>query len=309
MCDQCSTEPDVKVPSRPWVDCVWGLVLMALVFILFHWFGSAEASSGMGRSVFNWIRIQWAARGGDFSHAWLMPLISLGFVWFRRRQIARAPKRVCWRGVMCVPLLLVGHWLMVRAEQPRLSLLMFAALTWVIPYALYGLAVARWLAFPSLYLMLCFGSYFMVTLTFKLRLMSSIVSVVLLNGLGVATERHGTALFSTAGGGFSLDVADPCSGLRSLVVITALCAPYAVLTQPRLWGKWALFVSSVPLAAVANVCRILILAGVAAFLGQEVAIKVYHDFAGLLVFGIAVILITATGRLLQRYQKREYPTA
>jgi len=286
----------------PW-DAVWGVVIAGLVVALFHGFGTAETHGEIGRSLFRWIGVQWANREGDFSHAWLMPVISLGFVWVRRRQIAAAPKRVCWHGVGLVALLLLGNWLMVRAEQPRLSLLTFAALTWAIPYGLYGFDVARRLIFPSLYLMLCFGSYFLVALTFKLRLLSSAVSAVLLNGLGIATERHGTALYSAAGGGFSLDVADPCSGLRSLVVITALCAPYAVLTQPKLWGKWLLFALSIPLAAIANICRILILAGIAALMGQEVAVRIYHDFAGLLVFGIATILITVTGRILLRYQK------
>ncbi|MBT3193787.1 MAG: exosortase/archaeosortase family protein, partial [Verrucomicrobia bacterium] len=272
MCSQRVKGEEQRV--RSWRgDAVAGIVIGGLLVVLFHYFGSAEHVPGMGRSLFRWVFLQWTDRSGDFSHAWLMPLISLAFVWFHRRQIAEAPKRVCWLGVTSVAGLLLAHWLMVRAEQPRLSLLVFAALTWVIPFSLYGFEVARWLAFPCLYLMLCFGSYFLVALTYKLRLMSSVIAAVLLNGLGIATERHGTALFSDAGGGFSLDVADPCSGLRSLIVITALCAPYAVLTQPRWWGKCTLFVLSIPFAAIANICRILILAGVAASLGQEVAMK------------------------------------
>jgi EpsI family protein len=290
--------------AREWLPLA---ALLALLGGLLHFLGLADVHPDAGRSAFRWIYMQWLESDGDFTHAWLMPLISLWFVWMRRRDIALAPRRAQGWGVALSLLCVVALWVTIRAQQPRLTLLVFAMLLWVIPYALFGFPVARLLAFPVLYVGLCFGAFYLLVVTFKLRLMVSIISGALLNGIGIATERVGTALYSTAGGGFQFDVADPCSGLRSLVVITALCAPYAVLSQPRLSGKWLLFLCSIPFAVIANISRILILALLAILVSQDLALRFYHDFAGYLVFGIAVLLTAVTGYYLKRLLPGEVP--
>ncbi len=277
--------------------------LLALLVIFLHLLGVADGyGENVGRSAFRWIYYQWQEAGGDFAHAWVMPLISLGIVWMRRRDLAMTSKQATWAGTGLMLVGLVLTWLTIRAQQPRLTLLVFSALLWVIPYALYGYATAKRLVFPVLYLGLCFGSFYLLVITFRLRLLASMISELLLNGIGIATMRTGTALYSTAGGGFHFDVADPCSGLRSLVVITALCAPYAVMTQPKRWGMWVIFACSVPFAVIANVARILILAVLASVVSQELALRFYHDFAGYMVFGIAVVLVVLTSHFLKRFQ-------
>jgi len=171
---------------------------------------------------------------------------------------------------------------------------------WAIPCALYGRQVGRLLLFPCAYILLCIASYFLVPFTFKLRLVASALAGALLNGVGIAAVRSGTAIYSAAGGGFHFDVADPCSGLRSLVVMTALAAPYAYLTQPTAWRRWALFLCAMPLAVIANAVRIVTVALVAEGFGQDMAMRMYHDYSGYLVFVIATILLMTTGRLIEK---------
>ncbi len=110
--------------------------------------------------------------------------------------------------------------------------------------------------------------------------------------------RNGTAIYSAAGGGFNFDVADPCSGLRSLVVMTALTAPYAYFTQKTTFKIWALFLLSIPLAMLANTTRIVTIALVAQAFGQDRAMALYHDYSGYLVFVVATLLMVSAGAML-----------
>jgi len=284
-------------------DAVPASVVALLIGALFHWQGNASNVAMEGRSLFLWVAHQWLLAGGAFSHGWLMPLVSLGFVWQSRRALAEAPKEVFRPGFVLVLLCLLAHWAGLRAQQPRLSLIAFAGLLWSVPLFLYGRRVARLLLFPFGYLLLCFMSYYLDTLTFRLRLIAGAISTTMLNGVGIASHRLGTAVFTAAGGGFQFDVADPCSGLRSLVVMVALSAPYAYLTQTTLVRKWVLFAASVPLAMAANVVRIVTIALAAEFVSPSFAMTLYHDYSGFIVFAAAAALLAGVGRLLQTHPR------
>lgn len=274
--------------------------VLGLVYLLFSFRGNDSHAIQEGRSLLRWIAHQWTLPGGDFAHGWIMPLVSVAVIYRQRHAIASATKQPSLAGGALLACSLALHWASYRAQQPRISLIALTGVLWSTPFFLYGWQVAKLLLFPAGYLLLCFTSYFLVELTLPLRLAASRLSVVVLQGLGIAAVRRGTAIFSAAGGGFQFDVADACSGLRSLVVMTALAAPYAYFTLPGLWQRWLLFVLSVPLAMLANMLRIVTLALVAQFFGQELALKIYHDFSGYLVFIIAVLLLVSTGRLIEK---------
>jgi exosortase len=274
------------------------LTISALIPLFAFW-GNVSNPAMESRSIFQWFFNQWRNAGGDFSHGWMMPLISGGIVAWKWRELREAPKSVSRRGLIYTLLLLLLHLAAYRAQQPRISAAAFTGLLWAVPYHLYGPRVAALLRFPAAYLLLCVMSYFLVNFTFQLRLGTSMLSAWLLNGIGIAAQRSGTAIYAAAGGGFQFDVADPCSGLRSLVVMTALAAPYAYFTQKTPGRQWTLFIAAVPLAAMANILRIVTIAVVAEVFGQENAMKLYHDFSGYLVFIIATLLLAGTGRLLE----------
>ena len=120
----------------------------------------------------------------------------------------------------------------------------------------------------------------------------------LLNGLGIMAEQDGTGIHSLAAGGFDFDVADPCSGLKSLLAMTALTAVYAFLTQKTILKQWILFLSAIPLAIIGNIARITTIAIVAEAFGAKIATDIYHDYSGYVVFSIAIGLMVFLGTLL-----------
>ena len=207
-------------------------------------------------------------------------------------------KKASWVGLVCIIGALLLHWVGAKAQHPRLSLFAIIGLLWSIPYYLYGRQVAKILLFPCSFLVFCVPLGFLDELTFPLRMVATTCATALLNGLGIAAEQSGSAIYSMAGGGFEFDVADPCSGLRSLMAMTALTAVYAYLTQPTLLKKWVLFACSVPLAIVGNIARITTVGLVAEAFGQKLATGIYHDYSGYIVFSFAIILMVAVGSLI-----------
>jgi exosortase len=279
-------------------------LLIGGLFALFHLQGNTTDITVFGRSAFLWMVARWSDSGAalgaaDYSHGWLIPVASAGLVWWKRRELMAAPKRVCLAGLWLIIAALMLHWLGAKAQQTRLSLFAFAMLLWSIPLYFYGWAVARILLFPCAYLLFCIPLNFLDSLTVPLRLHMTTLAHYILNGLGFEYIRNGMALHSVAGG-FSLEVADPCSGIRSLMAMTAITALYAYLTQPTLLKKWILFLAAVPLAVAGNLVRILTIALVSEAFGERIGSGLYHEASGYLIFlAITIPLMLLFARLLE----------
>lgn len=273
-------------------------VMAGLGFVLFHLEGNTTDMTVYGRSAVLWMVHRWNDSGGDFSHGWIIPFVSIGILWYRRREIAAAPRSVSHVGLAIVILALLLHWFGAKAQQTRLSLMGLVLLLWGVPFYLYGWKLAKEIVFPCAYLIFCIPLNFLDSLTFPLRMFVTVMTTGVLNGLGIAAERSGSAIYSLAAGGFHFDVADPCSGLRSLLAMTALTAVYAYLTQKTPLRKWILFLSSIPLAIIGNMARITTVALVAQAFGENLALGIYHDYSGYVVFSVAITLMVALGGLL-----------
>ena len=269
-------------------------VAAGMLFFLFHLHGNSQEIATCRRSLFLWLDSRWT---GDYAYCRFLPLASLVALWWRRAEIAAAPKRTDWRGVPVVAFGLFLHWVGVLAQQPRLSVVALIFLLWGLPFLLYGYGVARHLVFPCSYLLLAIPLNFIDSMTAPLRLFATAVSGGILNGCGLEVQRVGSGLFSGAGNAFSFNVAPECSGLRSLLAMTALMAFYAWYSQKTLAKKWALFLFSVPVAVVANICRIILVVVVAAFFGQETAMGLWHDYSGYPIFLISILLMLSLDRL------------
>jgi exosortase len=281
-------------------------VTAAWLWVLFHLLGNTVPDVPSG-SAFAWMVARWndsISYGTDYSIGWAIPFVSAWLVWRRRAEFAGAAGRPATAGLVVIVLCLALHWLGARTEQPRLSLTAFIGLLWSIPYFVYGWRVAALLLFPCSYLMFCIPFNFLSGVTFPLRLFASAASAVLLNGLGIPVERFGTIIRPVTHGGFDFNVDDPCSGLHSLFAMLALTAAYGYIVQRTPWKRWVLFLSAIPIAMAGNIIRIVTVALVGAAGGTELALKVYHDYSGYVVFLAAVLLMVSGGVVLDRVHGR-----
>ena len=285
------------------LDIGFWAVVVAGLFFLFHLHGNSQEVATCRRSLFLWLNSRWS---GDYAYCMVLPLASLWALWLRRREITAAPHRANWWGAPLLVGALAIHWVGVLAQQPRLSAGGFILTLWAIPFLIYGWGLARWLLFPCGYLCLAIPLNFIDSMTAPLRLFATMVAGVVLNGVGLEVHRLGAGLFSGASNSFAFNVAPECSGLRSLLAMTALMGFYAWYSQKTLVKKWGLFLLSIPVAIIANICRIFLVVLVAAFWGQETAMGLWHDYSGYPIFIISIILMLALDRLFNMDYRRAW---
>lgn len=275
--------------------------LIAAGFALFHFMGNTADVDRWGRSAIVWMFHRWQDSGismgsGDYSHGFLVPIASLWVLWRNREEIARAPKSVFGPALVFVAGSLFLHYLGVKTQQTRLSLIAMIGLLWSVPFYFYGWQVARRLLFPCAFLIFAVPLNFLENITFPLRLVNTRVAVATLQGLGVEVQQVGTAIMGPpfdATADLQLDVADPCSGIRSLTAMVALTAIYGYVVMRGLVRKWILFLCAIPLAMAGNMFRITALGIIGKAFGSDVAAGVLHDYSGFLVFGMAISLMVA----------------
>ncbi len=250
-------------------------------------------------SMLGWLMTSWD-QGADYAHGYLVPFVSVGLmVWKFRKTLHAVPMNTAFSGIFVVLFALLLYWVGARSTNPRILAISMVVLVFGSIWYIAGWRWAKELWFACAFLL------FMIPLTFlepiiafPLRMIVTQVSVVLLNLCGMEVVRNGTAIHSLTGQFEPLDVADPCSGIRSLVALMALTAIYGYVTMDRWWKKWLLFASSMPLAVIGNMARITTIALVAQGFGQEVATTIYHDYSGYIVFSLAILCMLAVSALM-----------
>ncbi len=236
----------------------------------------------------------------DLSFGWYVPLFSAYVVWAKRKDILASFASPSWIGfLLTLPCLFVG-FLGVRGLQVRFEILSFVGLLVTLAWAYFGRRTASKILFPAAFLLFCIPlATFLDVVTVHLRLFATGAACAILKGFGADIVRTGTMLASSDGS-FAVDVADPCSGLRSIFALMALTAAYAYLTQKTLLGRVLLFACSVPLAIVGNIVRILTICLVGTCASKEFATGFYHDYSGYVVFLAALALMVVAGEGISR---------
>jgi exosortase len=284
--------------------------IIGLLYVLFHLLGNRVEANVSSRSAFTWMLSRWndnISYGGsaDWSFGWLILPVSLVVVWFKRRELIAAPKAVCQWGLAVIVLALAIHWLGAKIQQTRLSLFALILLIWGVPLYFYGWRVGKLLIFPCAYLIFCIPLTFLDTLSFPLRIFVTSVSTHIANMLGIGVYCSGSRILSDTSAGFQFDVADACSGLRSLLAMAALTAVYAHATQKTQIKKWLLFLTFIPLAMVSNSARILSIIISAAAFGEKAAMRI-HDWSGYIMFVVAVSLMVGVGVLMNMNYRQQW---
>ncbi|MCC6354822.1 MAG: exosortase/archaeosortase family protein [Verrucomicrobiae bacterium] len=277
-----------------------GLVLLATTVPVFRPY------DGSPHSLVGWLAYAWD-QSADTRHGAIVPFIAAWLVWRKRGDLAALPRQGTWLGVAVATVGAVLFWLGWKGDIHYVNYLAYLVIVAGLVLAHFG---ARWfyeLAFAWSFLVFAMPMPFLdEILGFRLRLFMAGASTAILNLLGIEAVRRGTAIYSAMdpsvglpeGRVFSLDVADPCSGLNSLFALIMLTALYAHLTQHRLWKQWFLFMCALPLAVLGNMFRVTSIAIVAAGIDQQFASGPYHTIAGYLVFVVAIGSMLLVGKLL-----------
>ncbi|HRF63573.1 MAG TPA: exosortase [Candidatus Competibacter sp.] len=226
------------------------------------------------------------ATDDNYSHGFLIVPISLYLAWERRDRLLRAPLAPSSLGLIVLVggiVLLVAGVLGAELFVTRIALL--AVLTGGILY-IFGWIHLRLLAFPLalLLLMIPIPAIIFNQVAFPLQLLASRFAAGVLSLWGIPVLREGNVIMLAH---TTLEVAEACSGIRSLMSLVTLGILLGYFTESRSWVRWVLGLVTIPTAILANGLRVAGTGILAHYWGAEVAEGFFHTFSGWLIFGFA----------------------
>lgn len=252
-------------------------------------------------------------------HGWLIMPIAGYIVWTKREKLKALPMRSDARGLAVIVGALLLHLLEKALDMngpSPLSIPIFAAgAVWYFA----GLGWLRELCFPIAYLlfMVPIPGFLNQFVSFPLRLLATNGSKTIVRHLfGIQIAGAGMNMeFWRPGADHSnpddlirFIVADPCSGLHSLMAIKALHAITAYLSRLKLGWKWVLFWCALPISLAANVCRMVLIIFVSAYLDKPVerlfgwkdfGLHLFHDYSPYVLFIFVFLILIGVGRFLE----------
>ena len=238
----------------------------------------------------------------DFSHGFLIPFISLYFVWDRRDKLSglnASPNNTGLAVIVFGALLFLLGNLASEAFTTRISFLIVVA--GVILFHL-GWPHLKVLSLPLGFLifMIPIPSILMQQVTFPMQLFASAAAEATLKALEIPVLREGNIIHLPH---TTLEVAEACSGIRSLMSLLTLGVIFAYLTKHKFWERTVLVLACFPIAIVVNSLRVSATGVLANYYGLSVAEGFFHGFSGYVLFIVAFLLLLGLGFLLSKLSR------
>jgi exosortase len=231
-----------------------------------------------------WLWASWM-ENPNYSHGPLIPLIALYLIYQKREKLkaAFAANHDAHAGILIIILAGMIQVLCLRAQITFLSSYSMIVMIMGMVWYFLGKKTFVELRFPLAYLifMVPFWVGILNMISSVLKMASSVISYHLLRLLGFAALRDGVMLAMRNG---NLEVADPCSGIRSLVSLLAAGVLIAYLDKGYPLRKVIIVFLVVPLAVFWNSIRIVVFGVLLEFTGSFPAEGFFHTATGVLVF-------------------------
>src|SRR6266567_2764016 len=228
----------------------------------------------------------------NFSHGFFVPLFSGFVVWQKRLQLASIPRVPSSWGLAVILVAVFTLVLGVFGAElffSRVSLLMLIG---GLVIFFLGWQMLRAILFPLLFLILMIPipAIILNQITLPLQILASKLAAWSLPLCGVPVLREGNIINLPA---MPLEVADACSGIRSLLSLTTLAVMYGFLLETRVWLRITIALASIPIAVAANGFRIFGTGLLVQYWDPEKAEGFFHEFSGWLIFVVSLLLLFA----------------
>ncbi|MDZ4723248.1 MAG: exosortase/archaeosortase family protein [candidate division Zixibacteria bacterium] len=274
--------------SKPSLQNIWYLIPFIILIGIY-----APALSDL---IVNWYE------DDNYSHGFLVPLVSGYLIWTQRKQLSAI---VLSHDILGIVPIVIGMGLFIlgngASEYFTVRFSFLLVLCGLVCY-LFGRAIVRanWFAFFFLLFMIPIPYVIYYAATFPMQAFATTITVFVLDTVGMGVVRQGNIIHIA---GHSLEVAEACSGMRSLVSLLALGALFAHTSQRRFLPQIILFLSTIPIAVFANVVRVFTTTVLVGSGFAEVTTEPWHSIMGLMVFVIAFVMLFVVGLILKQVFK------
>ncbi len=235
----------------------------------------------------------------NYSHGFLVPVISAYFLSQNWAELRRSPVRPSNTGLPVIIgsllLLLMGY---IGTEYFTMRASLVVLIAGIVLYW-FGWAILRLTSLPIAFLIFMVPLPYIVydALAFPLKLLVTKASVAVLQILSIPVVREGNIIMFPQ---TVLEVADACSGLRSLMSLVTLAVALAFLSQKSTIKRTILIVSAVPVAIATNMIRVIVTGVLASHYGAAAAEGFFHEFAGMTIFALAMVILFSESAILRR---------
>jgi exosortase len=272
------------------------LLIVACLGALVYFFGFFKIFINGTTSAAVWSWQAWNPENNQEHSALVLP-ISLLIIWFHSGKL-RAARKEPWNPGLLIVAFGVGCFLLAaRSLQPRIAIFSLPVIVLGAVAFLWGRRAARIVLFPCAFMLFMIPIGGFVQGTVSLQILVSSVCNALASFLGIQIEASGTTIRSLDGA-FNFEIAEGCSGIRSLMAMTMLTALFVHFTQREWWKKGVIFAGSLVFALVGNIGRIFSVILVAKFISPDFAGRIYHDYSAFVFFPIAVVAMVAFAHLV-----------
>ncbi len=266
---------------REWLPYVAIALLLAFVYFRV-----------VAKLVFDWYDLP------DYSHGFLVPFFAVFVLWDNRTVLRNTPVRATWSGLPLVLFGIVVVILGVYGADLFLSRISFLILLAGIIWTFFGRAMLVALRFPLFVLLLAipFPAIVFNQITFPLQLFASRVASAILPLLGVPVLNEGNVIELPV---MKLEVAEACSGIRSLMSLFTLAVFYGYFLERTTKRRVVLAIASIPIAVAANAARIVGTGLCVQYWDPEKAMGFFHEFSGWVMFVISLGCLYILHRIMR----------
>lgn len=278
-----------RIPVQGWLVIVAASIVMLTIFY-----------DGLRYMIQSW--------GGkdEYSHAYLIPLISLFLIWQKSDRLRLIKFKNSWIGVA-----IVAAGLLVYLLGELSTLYIIVQYSFLIVLSGFGLSFIGMLGIKQIWVPLLFllfmiplPAFLYNNLSLQLQLISSHLGVEFIRYCDISVFLEGNVIDL---GTYKLQVAEACNGLRYLFPFMSLAFLSAYLYQSAFWKRAMIFVSSVPISILMNSFRIGVIGVLVEYWGIEAAKGFVHDFEGWAVFMMCLAILVLEMWLLTRIGKDRKP--
>ncbi|RKY34309.1 MAG: hypothetical protein DRP78_06740 [Candidatus Omnitrophota bacterium] len=240
--------------------------------------------------VWKWMYARFFAEGSFYEHGCLIPFISGYLIFNMRKELKKLEIKPEKIGMV---LLLVSLLTYIFALYFEIHFISGIALIGVIcGLVLYncGKSVFHKIGFALLFLifMVPLPNAVILGISFYMKLFVANIAAYF-SHFFIPLKQSGSMVYLPNG---VLTIGAPCSGLKSLITLSALSLLFAYLTGFRLKKKVLFFLCALPIALCSNILRIILLIFVFYVYGSKFTMGWFHDFSGILLFIIAFLSLT-----------------
>jgi len=236
----------------------------------------------------------------DYSVGQLVPLAALYLLWHDRKKLAQCRMAPAWSGIAVILLAQIVR--VIGFAEMYESIERYALVLTIVGVVLLvaGWQVSRQLVWILLFLFL------MVPLPGRvhnmiagpLQNLATAGAVMTLELLGIMVSQEGNVM--VLNDNVPVAVAEACSGLRMLTAFIVVASVLAYIVKRPWWQKAVLVVSSIPVAIICNLIRLVVTAILFLVTSSQVAERFFHDFAGWTMMPLAVFMLLGEMWILSR---------